>query len=222
MTEERPAMNTPETKLRECPFCDGSGGVPMLASIRAGGLEWWYVECGDCNAQGPELGGPDEAIAAWNTRPTPDAAEREGLASKSGYNLASHVAGILAEWDMKPPPDETCGHDYDDIARDIVARTALRSPATPTPDARTDTGKLLAENEGLIAHAKAAAYGIKRVAELEAALRPFADYADPRNTVPAGLHITQGSYLVKRQLTMGDCYGARAALADTAKGEGHE
>lgn len=45
-----------------------------------------------------------------------------------------------------------------------------------------------------------------------AALKPFADFADPRNKVPTHFTITTGSYMAKLQLTMGDCYRARAAL----------
>lgn len=48
---------------------------------------------------------------------------------------------------------------------------------------------------------------------LREALRPFADFADPRGVVPADFVITQGSSMAKRQLTMGDCYEALAALA---------
>lgn len=55
--------------------------------------------------------------------------------------------------------------------------------------------------------------------KLVEALRPFADYADPRCAAPDDLVITQGSGFAKRQLTMGDCYNAAEALA-TQAGEG--
>ena len=51
-----------------------------------------------------------------------------------------------------------------------------------------------------------------RVAELRAALKPFADYADPRRTFPAEAQITAGSPFAKPQLTMGHCYAAADAL----------
>lgn len=47
---------------------------------------------------------------------------------------------------------------------------------------------------------------------LQAALKPFAEYADPRVIVPFDFVITNGSKMAKRQLTMGDCYEARRAL----------
>lgn len=58
----------------------------------------------------------------------------------------------------------------------------------------------------------------QRLLDLEAALQPFADFADPRGTLPPGHQITQGSPMARRQLTMGDCYAARNALQ--AKGCG--
>jgi hypothetical protein len=53
--------------------------------------------------------------------------------------------------------------------------------------------------------------------KLAEALEPFANYADPRSAVPVNLPISNGSSLAKRQLTMGDCYIAREALAEHAK-----
>lgn len=49
--------------------------------------------------------------------------------------------------------------------------------------------------------------------QIAEALRPFAEFADQDHIVPRRYVITQGSPLAKRQLTMGDCYEARAALA---------
>ena len=55
-----------------------------------------------------------------------------------------------------------------------------------------------------------------------AALKPFAEYADPRNKFPDTLQITNGSSLARRQLTMGDCYWARDVLSTSQRfsGEG--
>jgi len=52
----------------------------------------------------------------------------------------------------------------------------------------------------------------REVARKDEALRPFATYADDRNMVPPDLPISNGSRFAKAQLTMGDCYNARAAL----------
>lgn len=57
-------------------------------------------------------------------------------------------------------------------------------------------------------------YWQNRVAKLEAALKPFADFADARKTVPTDYVITEGSRLAKHQLTMGDCYAALDALKE--------
>ena len=52
-----------------------------------------------------------------------------------------------------------------------------------------------------------------RIAALEAALKPFADFADPNRRFPATMPITNGSGMARRQLTMGDLYAALEALA---------
>ena len=52
---------------------------------------------------------------------------------QSGEAVVEHIAAILEEWDMKQPPDPFTGHDYRDIARDILTRAAL--------SARLDTGR---------------------------------------------------------------------------------
>ena len=51
-------------------------------------------------------------------------------------------------------------------------------------------------------------------ANLRVVLKPFADYADPTNRMPADLTVSAGSWRAKRQLTMGDCYVARRALEE--------
>ena len=58
-------------------------------------------------------------------------------------------------------------------------------------------------------------------AELVAALKPFAAYADNGIGTTDDMVITTGSCFAKRQLTMGDCLRASAALsrADAASGK---
>lgn len=54
--------------------------------------------------------------------------------------VVRHVAAILEEWDMKEPPNEFTGHDYTEIAMDVVSRAALTTPASapePSDDALT-------------------------------------------------------------------------------------
>ena len=75
---------------------------------------------------------------------------------------------------------------------------------------RTRLAEVEIDNRALAARLAAAEAEVERLRE---ALRPFADYADGRGGVAYDHVITMGSQLAKRQLTMGDCYVARAALA---------
>lgn len=52
------------------------------------------------------------------------------------------------------------------------------------------------------------------VEELLAALKPFADYADPYHRIPASYPITLGSQFARPQINMGDCYKAKEAIED--------
>lgn len=58
------------------------------------------------------------------------------------------------------------------------------------------------------------------IERLRAALKPFADYADPRNGVPPSFPITAGSPLARKQLLMQDCYRARDAIAHEQNASG--
>jgi hypothetical protein len=50
------------------------------------------------------------------------------------------------------------------------------------------------------------------IERLRAALKPFANYADPSGVFPPTVEITTGSRFARKQLTMGDCYEAARAL----------
>jgi hypothetical protein len=52
----------------------------------------------------------------------------------------------------------------------------------------------------------------REVAILKEVLQPFADFADESVTLPNTFVINKGSSMARRQLTMGDCYRARAVL----------
>jgi len=50
------------------------------------------------------------------------------------------------------------------------------------------------------------------ITQMQQALKPFADFADPTRKLSPQFEITAGSRMAKRQLTMGDCYAAYNAL----------
>ena len=55
----------------------------------------------------------------------------------------------------------------------------------------------------------------KRIAELEAALRPFADFYTPSMELAGDGHvITQGSSMARRQITVGDVRRAYKSLGN--------
>jgi hypothetical protein len=56
------------------------------------------------------------------------------------------------------------------------------------------------------------------IERLRAALKPFADYADPSAVFPPTIEITKGSRFARRQLTMGDCYEAARVLEQQLRG----
>ena len=53
------------TELRECPFC---GGAKYVVQYRHGLQGHRWIECTDCDAQGPVVVGLDAATSAWNRR----------------------------------------------------------------------------------------------------------------------------------------------------------
>lgn len=79
-------------KLKPCPFCGGES-VLKFEAFPASRRKWWYVSCAvedyDCfgvNVEQDEQGGTtcnyskkEDAIVAWNNRPTERAAREEVL-----------------------------------------------------------------------------------------------------------------------------------------------
>lgn len=57
------------------------------------------------------------------------------------------------------------------------------------------------------------------IERLRAALKPFADYADPSGVFPPTIEVTTGSRFARKQLTMGDCYEAARALEQSGSGK---
>ena len=58
-------MRTMSEQLKPCPFC---GGIPQLHAISFG--DRWFVDCLKCLGRGTETYLRDDAISAWNKRPT--------------------------------------------------------------------------------------------------------------------------------------------------------
>jgi hypothetical protein len=56
-----------------------------------------------------------------------------------------------------------------------------------------------------------------RLESARKALEPFAAFADPRNVIPPDIILTAGSPMARKQITMADCYAARAALTEIAQ-----
>jgi Lar family restriction alleviation protein len=50
-------------EIRPCPFC-GSADTGLTRNEVARGR--YYVECGECQAQGPHVNDLDKAVDAWN------------------------------------------------------------------------------------------------------------------------------------------------------------
>ena len=59
----------------------------------------------------------EEALAAHRLASQTDA----HMAAPDDERRVEHIAHILEKWDMTPPPNDFTGHDYKDIARDIIA-----------------------------------------------------------------------------------------------------
>lgn len=56
--------------LKPCPFCGDTMFLTIASSRFTETLAGWQVECG-CHIYGPFERTREEAITAWNTRPTP-------------------------------------------------------------------------------------------------------------------------------------------------------
>ncbi len=89
-----------EVELRPCPFC-GKADFLLTAQVRAGGLQWWAVECG-CHAYGGAAETEAEAVTVWNTRfeadlPAGEGDVREALTKvRDGYASQMKFADIEA------------------------------------------------------------------------------------------------------------------------------
>lgn len=83
-----------------------------------------------------------------------------------------------------------------------------------TKELRGDRGivSLLRDGEIGCCHECLCEQAASEIEKLLTVLKPFAEYADPRNKFPESLKITNGSGFARQQLTMGDCYRARDAI----------
>ena len=54
-------------ELRRCPFC-GSNVVMQGGHLQIGSCDYQYVQCADCEAEGPHMVTRNLARTAWNLR----------------------------------------------------------------------------------------------------------------------------------------------------------
>lgn len=68
MTNETTKPVVTQAALKPCPWCAGT--ETPITRIRAGGIDWWMVECvnPECDTAGPSRTNEAGAITAWNTR----------------------------------------------------------------------------------------------------------------------------------------------------------
>lgn len=52
-------------ELKACPFCGHYSTIISQHSDH----DYYFVECGSCESEGPPHWSEDEAVNAWNTRP---------------------------------------------------------------------------------------------------------------------------------------------------------
>jgi hypothetical protein len=56
---------TDEAKLKPCPFCQ-SDNLGIVFKRNNLGVDWHWVECLDCHAEGPKDLGESGAVEGWN------------------------------------------------------------------------------------------------------------------------------------------------------------
>ena len=83
-----------ESELDPCPFCGGEANIEK-------GNHYWAV-CPDCATRGSAYGNRDNAVKAWNTRPSPKAMLVEGLERDFYTFLKDKEAGLI-----KPVGEDT-------------------------------------------------------------------------------------------------------------------
>lgn len=76
--------------LKPCPFCGDTMFLTIASSRFTETLAGWQVECG-CHIYGPFERTREEAITAWNTRPTP--AQEQGLLEEAEAVLERALIG---------------------------------------------------------------------------------------------------------------------------------
>jgi Lar family restriction alleviation protein len=81
------------TNLKPCPFCGGEAGVVANRPFPDA-----YVQCGECDAEGPVSASEAAAVNAWNRRVVdPALAAAEARAEKAEAALREAKASTLRE-----------------------------------------------------------------------------------------------------------------------------
>lgn len=119
-TDPRPAQP------RECPFCGRSDEqTPHLMKYGETVIPW-YVVCGNCGAQGPPCGNPDDALKEWDERAI-IAAEHHG---EDAHGFGTGFGNNFVSWCLR-------GHEkigFNDPDDSWCPLCALRTHA-PAPSA---------------------------------------------------------------------------------------
>lgn len=127
-------MGDDAIELKPCPFCKSIDGPHLYTVTDGDGNDMEaYVQCEDCDAQGPTRMEAHDAVSNWNTRPEPDRSEaRERIARllisampslgfDGAYSLARDIAGLVP--DEASPVETISGRAY---GLDVIDRLSKR------------------------------------------------------------------------------------------------
>ncbi len=94
-----------EIKLKPCPFC-GEKDAIGIESYKSSGIDWFYVTCHECMAQGTTCGTEQDAVDTWNWR-----AEQTGewLEDEYGYCRCSRCGYEHDQPETATPYCPECG-----------------------------------------------------------------------------------------------------------------
>ena len=74
-----------EIKLKPCPFC-GEKDAIGIESYKSSGIDWFYVTCHECMAQGTTCGTEQDAVDTWNWRADSKISVGDKVYQTDGFN----------------------------------------------------------------------------------------------------------------------------------------